>query len=87
MAEYTLEQVRRIVEGLVSGRRPAHKPMTDAEFLAVYDPSAFRHAQLLEVLEDIGDALLRLPTDAKERPWRPPGPSFVRPLSGPIQLP
>ena len=49
MPEYSKEEVGLIVTGLGSGRRPGHRPMSDAEFLKRYDPEQYRHQQLLDV--------------------------------------
>jgi len=91
MGTYTADQVRRICEGLTSGRRPRHIPMTDDEFLAVYDPQLYESRLLRKAMEDMVYAVSRLSPDSlaqPERPWRPARSAPpVRPLSGPIDVP
>jgi len=55
--QYTEEQVRRIITGLASGKRPGYRPETDAEFLKRYDPERYQREQVIAILEQIRDSL------------------------------
>ena len=50
--------VRRIIAGLVSGRRPGHRPMPDTEFLRWCDPDRYRHEQFLLRLDHLTNLLI-----------------------------
>ena len=51
--EYTKEQAKTIVKGLLSGRPPNYRPMPDAEFESRYDPQSAREKRLETLLEEL----------------------------------
>lgn len=73
---YTPEQVRRIVQGLATGK-PRHRPMTDKEFLRSYDPTAYRDERLTNALERLTEAIegMAAPSEAPTT-TRPTKPAF-----------
>lgn len=87
MQKYTPEQLERHRN---RQRAYARRSMSDAEFERMYNPQAYRDAQLLEALQDLTHAVNRLAPDFQaqpERPWRPSRPApTIHPLSGPIQV-
>ena len=46
------ENVRKIITGLASGRRPNHRPMSDQEFERRYDPVGAEHRELMALIGD-----------------------------------
>ena len=53
MVEYTIEQGRTILKGLLSGLPPNYRSMSDAEFEARYDPQSAREKRLENLLEEL----------------------------------
>ena len=89
MPEYTAEQCRIIVAGLASGKRPGHRPMSDAEFLALYDPPSRIETVLSAIAKDI-KALLEAPEGRPQRApaWREYQPQKgTNQPSGPVAIP
>ena len=66
MAKYTPDEVRTIIAGLASGKRPGYRPMTDAQFLERYDPPSRHEALILEVLHDIKEIMASLDAPIKQ---------------------
>ena len=54
---YTADDVKKILAGLASGRRPGYRPMTDDEFLKRYAPEGGERQELITVLKQIERAL------------------------------
>ena len=43
--------------GLASGKRPGYQPVSDAEFLRMYDPERYEHGQLMKRLDQLIEAI------------------------------
>ena len=76
MVEYTKEQAKTIVKGLLSGRPPNYRPMPDAEFEARYDPQSAREKRLENLLEELIGAVRDLAVPPTAGP--PPPPIYVK---------
>lgn len=61
MPEYTAEEVKTIMAGLLTGKpaRP-HRMMSDAEFLERYDPQAAHEHRIETILLGLTEAIQRL---------------------------
>lgn len=87
MAQYTPAEVRTIIAGLASGKRPGYRPMTDAEFLRRYDPPSNHETLILALLHDIKEILANLDAPIKpNRPYQPFKPAGGTKPAGPIAL-
>ena len=72
---YTSEEARIIVVGLVTGKRPGYRPMPDAEYEARVDPEGAQQKRMLATLERIATALetwTEAEPPRQARPWQPP---------------
>ena len=76
MVEYTKEQAKTIVKGLLSGRPPNYRSMSDAEFEARYDPQTAREKRLENLLEELIGAVRDLATPPVA--GAPPPPVYVK---------
>lgn len=72
MPIYTAEQVRVIMAGLLSGKRPGRQAISDQEFLRWYDLPAYEHSQLIEVLTEVKNILnaMQEPMTTPKRPYQ-----------------
>ena len=70
--EYTKEQAKTIVKGLLSGRPPNYRPMSDAEFESRYDPQSAREKRLETLLEELIGAVRDLAAPPAAGPPSPP---------------
>ena len=80
MAEYTADQVHRIVSGLVRGR--SRRPMSDDEWLRRTEPETYQVQQNRKVQEEILSELQNLVDILREQPHRPVGEGYVKQPSG-----
>ena len=76
MVEYTKEQCRAIVQGLLSGTHPGYRPMSDAAFEAQYDPQSAHDKRMERLLEELIGAVCDLAAPPTAGP--PPPPVYVR---------
>ena len=76
MVEYTIEQGRTILKGLLSGLPPNYRSMSDAEFEARYDPQSAREKRLENLLEELIGAVRDLA--APPVAGAPPPPVYVK---------
>ena len=74
--EYTKEQAKTIVKGLLSGRPPNYRPMSDAEFESRYDPQSAREKRLENLLAELIGAVRDLAAPPAAGP--PPPSIYVK---------
>ena len=75
--KYTAEQVRTILAGLLSGKQPGHRPMSDREFERRVAPDALYQRDVLAALDGIHEALWEgggdaIGTNSTNSGWRVP---------------
>ena len=83
MRKYTKEEANTIVKGLASGRRPGHRPMSEAEFRRIHEPERSEQQELMRKL----DALIDVVKDMTTPPEPERGQSYTRPYNQPPPLP
>ena len=79
---------RKIVRGLVSGKRPDHRPMSEAEIIRVSDPERFRHEEMMQKIDGLITAVMGLPPQVLQEPERPRRKPYQPPAprGGPVEL-
>ena len=65
---YTVREMGLILEGLASGRRPSHRPMSDREFERRYDPVAAEHKEMAGLLKELISTFQAAVEARQERP-------------------